>query len=156
MVGKTGSPPLSFQERQYIEEALKKGHSQVSIARYLKRSQAIISMEVRKCGDKFKYNAIESQNISDERYQLRGVKKCRIFSEEEVLRIEQFIDEGRSLNYIATMLQVSRSTITNFVRRKGIIYESNSIHSHRDKIEGLEEQIKLIFELLQELKNGKN
>lgn len=144
---------LNLDERKIIEEFCKQGSTFGRIAAILDRAHSTIKAEVRKNGGKNQYNAIQAQREADLRNQSRIRKLHKFFTQDQVEQIFSLAKSGKSMSYIACQLKVSCSTISGFLKQNNSAIPKRNYAHFIDRIDVLEEHIKLIYELIGEIKN---
>lgn len=144
---------LSFEERKRIEEFCLENLNNTKISEILDRGISTIKDEIRKNGGHLKYNAIEAQNRANLIRQNRIDKLSKIKENDIKLIIEEHA-KGKSVNKIRKELNVSYKTVSRALHERGISTSKTSDILYA-KIQGIEEHIKLIYELIEEIRNDK-
>lgn len=145
-MNETKGVSLSFDERKQIEKLLENTYSCGSIARTLGRGKNTIVSEVRINGGADAYNAVEAQKSARQRLFNRHHKTFRReFTEEEIDFIKKSYAQGMSKLSICEHLKCSKGTL-----EKKFFQKSSDYLSLEDRISVLEDQIKIIFSIIEE------
>jgi IS30 family transposase len=148
---KKSKKPFNLQERIFIQTSLEQGLSQREIARMLNRSEGGMSREILRGSFDGKYNAHKSQELCKERY-ISKTRIRKIFTAEEVAYIIKEKENGAPVSKIALDLKTHLSKVKNLLNQHGIDCRSESyIHRIYERIDALEEQVKILFETIKEL-----
>ena len=151
-MGNKGHHNLNLDERLVIEKMLKEGCKTGTIAATLHRSHSCIKQEIRKMGGRSKYDGKKSQERADEnnRAKIRHLHKG--LTESQTRKIEEMVASGDSIGRIAKNLKITRYRVTNYIHEKKISYKKKSYAHFIERIENLEEQCEILFELIKEKK----
>lgn len=142
---------FTLEERKKIEKYVKLGCSCREISRYLNRSSTGIIQEVNKNGGVDNYNALNAQRRFEEcdKQRIEKIKFSYEWPPETEKQIIDLILQGESINYVSQKFQVNRDRLQKILVLKNIPY--NSKQSLMQRIEVLEDQIKLMSELIKEI-----
>lgn len=143
---------ITFEERQKIEELLKKNLSTRKIAKVLGRSKYCIGYELKRMGGLPNYNAISAQENAQSNLKSRGQKLKKCWSE-EIEKIIMFeIANRKNLTDIALELRINRSTLMRWLKERNIDYaKCVDRSSYEQRISSLEMQVEIILEQLEKL-----
>jgi IS30 family transposase len=143
---------LSFEERQMIEKYAKSAHSSKEIGKFLGRSKNIVNREFRGCQGRQNYTAIQSQKLADERRERRVSNLKKPASEEMVKRFLILHQEKVSFVHILRELKISFFTLNKLYKQTDLVRPSivGIITEMTDKLYALEEQIKILFEMVED------
>jgi IS30 family transposase len=159
---------LTFDNRQAIEEGLHKQLSMYRIAKQLKRNASTINREINNNGGVTNYSAKQAQ--------ARALKYR--MKPELIAEVEKLLKEKKPYREISVLTGVSYVTINNIVKKAGgaSVFGRYGQHEKRNrerddkiinlhdanyadlerKLENLQQQIDIVFDVLKELRNGKN
>lgn len=141
---------LSLEEKLQIEKLLKDGLSCCKIARILGKGKNSIIVEVRRNGGKEEYTAERSEKRAGE-YKDKRKFNGRVFTESEKTAFLQFIKEDRGNQYIRKELKLSYIALFSIYKQCNM--KAPSLYAMlgelSDKIYALEEQIKILFEMVE-------
>jgi transposase len=142
---------LTIEERKQIEELTLKGLNCEKISLIIGRGASTIKDEFRKNGDRLNYNAVEAQKRADLRHENRYSKQRKINELDEILIIDSF-QKGYSINKICQEMRVTHKPIEKVLQKHGL--KSGFLRDIvTEKFQVIEEHIKLIYELIEEIRN---
>lgn len=148
---------LTFEEREKIEKLLKEGLSCSHISRIIGRGKNVVVAEVRRAGGRETYTAKKGQERANEskRRQVSAVTNRandKFSANHNIVR--KLYEKGKNFYEIHEITGINYIHLSHIYKnlnlKKPITYDG--IHELHKKIYALEEQIKVIFEFLEERK----
>lgn len=147
---------FTLQERVIIEALLKQGESHRAIAAIIGRSKSSISGELQRRSGPNGYEARGAQAIFELNKKQRIEKLTRKFSQGELDHIKQSREKGMSIDQIAVELGAGSNSIRQILNTLSYQKPQNTTGTI-ERLWAVEQQIKIIFELIEEIRNnGKN
>lgn len=147
---------LNSDERKTIQDLICKSYTIGKIADLLGRSHSCIKQEILKNGGKSRYSWQEAQRNADIRQEAKKRKLSHNFTVEQIKIINDLVEVDKSQNHIASVLGISHQTLRTYLNRNAISLPKRNYTAFVDRITAIEEQIKLIFEILEGISNAKN
>ena len=148
----SGAFELRFDERQSIERLLKEKYKTGGIANILARSHSCSKQEIRKNGGKSDYKASVAQSAYETRKEAKNRKLEYNFSASQIEIIHDLLNQNKSASFIASQLKISMVALTGYFRRNGIKMAPRSNLGFHSRISALEDQIKILTQLIKELR----
>lgn len=146
---------FSLEERLMIEKHLNQGRSYREIAHLLNRPPKSIYNEIRhRSFPPNSYNGKEAHNHHLRRMEGRTKKLKKIFSQQDLSYIKDRLNIGISIKQIAVEVGSSEKRIKAALKENALSTKSECI-GILERINSLEEQVKILFENLMELKNDR-
>lgn len=134
--------------RMQIENLLQEGYTPYRIADILKISRSGLGQEITINSKDGIYKASFAKDIREKREKRRRDKLERVLTKEEILKIEEGMKKNLSRHQIKNYVGIGRNALDRYFENNEIEYPV----SYENRIAALEEQIKIILELLR----GKN
>lgn len=147
-----GSFPLNLDERLVIEKMLKDGAKTGTIASTLCRSHSCIKQEIRKMGGRALYDGKKSQERAEEINRAKIRKTTKGFTEAQKTIIDQLIEAKEPIFRISQIAGVTPARVSTYISNLGIAYPKNNAISLRQRLESIEQQLEILFELIKEKK----
>jgi len=141
---------LGLEDRKKIEKLLNDGLSCAKIAKVIGFGKNAVVVDVRHCGGKENYTAEKAQEGSDERHKKKGSSNIKKWSEQDKAKFLDMVKNGHS------PLQIRKELKTGYFHLLGL-YKSSGLKAPgvitiitdlEEKMYGIEEQLKLIFEMV--------
>lgn len=142
---------LTFEDRKEIERLLEEKASTRDIATALGREHTGLLREIRRGGGLKDYCSTRAQQTYDSSKRRQGIK--RVFTPEEELIIKTMIEANCSKRSIRERLKTCHTALHKYLEVKFPSYSGGQYNELKEKVEALEEQIKIIFEILKENRN---
>ncbi len=154
-----GKSPVkfTFEERKFIEKSIGQEKNWNQIALLLNRNRKSIYQEVKRRSINGIYTAETAQLHSVEAIASRKFKLEKKFTKEEIEYITDRYKSGATPRRISYEINCSERVILRFVKK---ITTRNLLPtayiSIPEELNGLKEQVNLLFEILKEMKNVKD
>lgn len=145
--------PFTFEERQKIEQMLKEQQSLSFICQILDRDFSVINREIWRGGGRENYSAMMATHAFAKNRQRAMQGRKRIFTPEEKALIQQMVDQNKSKRLMRAALNCNYTTIHNYIKNNFPNYKGGVAIELTERIEILEKQLKLMFELIKEIKS---
>lgn len=148
---KCARKPLSFADRKKIQELLAAHHIIKEIGVQLGKSTNCINLELRRSGGRTGYDAERAQRLADERWQKNKTWSNENWNPVKLDQFMQMIARGGSPGAIRKDLGMSYLTMVKLYKRQGLKIPTvfDLINEALDKIYAMEEQIKILFEIME-------
>lgn len=145
----------TLEERVVIQEGLDKGLSKAKIGKLINRCPSSLCHEINNRSIDGVYNAIVVHESVIERAFLKKNKSRKRFSADEIAYARECFVSGKSITVIAVELQTCVRTLKKYL----FVISDYSINKRTslgvlDRLNSLEEQIKILFETVKELRVG--
>lgn len=143
--------PFTFEERQEIERLIKGKASIFEIAKSLNRATTSIRSELaRSKGKDYVASEVQSSLVKKD-------YKRRLIEEEEINFIKNALAQKKSLSWIRDRLNINYRTLQRWLTDNGFEgYSQSGFDRLNLRCDCLQQQIEILFDLIEELKNGKN
>ena len=148
MTGKANRKFLSLEERETIERFLSEGLSVSAIAHIMKRPPSTIGFEVKKNSKDGVYTAAVAHVLTRARISKRA--ESASFPPSAVKLLEQGINSGWSIKKIADISGIAQFSVKKYIDLKKENQEKEMRNSLEMRIAALEQQIKILFEIIKE------
>lgn len=144
--------PFTLDQREKIELCLKNGIKMYHMAEAVGKPLSSIHREIRTNSINGLYSAERAHGESKNRMQLKAKLMLKVFSQEEESYILTRNEEGLSSHAISIEVGCCRELIRRFLRGKGIRKrEKRQSMTVFERLQSLEEQVKILFETIKEL-----
>jgi IS30 family transposase len=139
---------LNLEERIKIQELLESEHSRFRISKIMCRAYATIQREIQRNSVNGKYDAVEADKLSKTIHRMR----FRIFNLQEAELIKQMVERQAPISEIVRTIKCAKATLRNFLKatRLDKIHKPCSSPGILERLEALEEQMKIVFDALRE------
>lgn len=143
---------FTLEERMQIETLVKEGTPKVKIAKILGRHYMSIRHEIYKRSTDEGYSGEFAHKMAVTNMETRHVGYRKIFSENEIEYIKKRYEDGIRPRIIAAELGSSERAVYRHLKK--IEFKTNRPDSIGviERILALEEQIKILFEIIKEMK----
>ncbi len=150
MTGK-GVTELNLDERLIIEAGLARGDKTGTIASIIGRSHSCVKQEIRKNGGKNNYKARDAHSRSMERRSMSIEKKSFPLSNEEHLRVVDFINQGFSRDRTAREMGITNYRLKKHFEKTGLKYKTKHLGGLEERVNSIEMQLEIAIDAIKEL-----
>lgn len=142
---------LNLDERLSIEKMLKEGAKTGTIASTIGRSHSCIKQEIRKGGGGKLYDAKQQQWRYEEgnRAKIRALHKG--LTDDQAKKVAELFALGESVHGMSLELGVTEQRISTHLKFQGMVPKKLGQIGFRARIESLEQQCEILFELIKQL-----
>lgn len=151
---------FTHEEREKIEHLIRvEKKNSLEIANILGRNVYSISNEIKYGGGIRYYSAEKRQKQLERNVSMRGTRTAKLLSKEQIDEIIRLRSEGRTTAYLSYTYGLSHGRIRRILQKakKRISPTEKSTRPiddpNNDRIQALESQVEMIFEILKEMKN---
>lgn len=146
---------LTLYERIFIEDHLRKGLRAFSIAKLLDRPALTVYRDIKLNSVNGVYNGLIAHETALARKKKSSDARRTKFSESDIQYMRDKLKEGATLGYLCSEFKISTKTLSKLLNleklKPGPKPDTLGI---TDRLCALEDQMKLLFEIIKELRNA--